>query len=133
MPLQTAELTIENNAEIIYKVGSRKGTTAIAKERNYALKYTVGYTGPTELDSFYGSDGAVKDGVIDPASTTATLIFSNGLSGSDERTITINLSNIYYDEESLPLKGTDMIGEEITAFAKSCTSIVAEDNTATSL
>ena len=131
--MQTVNLTINNNVELTYGIGSRTAVGAIPKKREYNLSFTAAYEDDDWLELAYGQAGSPIDDVVPVANASMTLVFTNGLASSNERTITITLANIYFDQESLPLRDNERLDEDIVAFAESCTSIVAEDNVATAL
>lgn len=132
-PLQSFNLTITNATELVHGIGSRKAKGFIAKERDYELSFTVAYEGNDWIENLFGKTGEPLDGYVPVASSAVTLVFTNGKTGIDKRAITITLANLYFDEASLGLRGTERVDEEISAFALSCTSVVAEDSTENSL
>jgi len=131
--MQSVNLTINNNVELTYGIGSRIAVGAIPKKREYNLSFTAAYEDDDWLELAYGQAASPIDDVVPVANASMTLVFTNGLTLANERTITITLANIYFDQESLPLRDNERLDEDIVAFAESCTSIVAEDATAAAL
>ena len=130
--IDTVDLEMTNGLLPIYSLGSRLLSSIQPGERNFNLNFTVKWNGPVNLDDFYGQDGSPADDTI-ASQSTAVLTFNNGKAGTAQRQIVITLSDLYFDSESIPTSTNEVITEDLTAFAKSFTSVVATDNTATAL
>lgn len=128
--VQSVELTITNNLEMIWGLGSRLATAAVGKIRTYDLRMTVAFSDTTALlTKMLGSTTAPLAGT--PAATTCTLTFTNGGAGTAERTIVFTFANVFLNEHSLPLDVNEITKEDVTAWAHSCTSVVYSNNTIT--
>jgi hypothetical protein len=127
--VQSFELTMNNSLEGVWGLGSRIKTASIEKIREYNLRMTVAFSDVTTLlTKFYGASGNPLDG--NPASTaTLILTFTNGGSGTAERSHVMTLANIYLDENTLPKDVNEVIKEDVTGWALSGTSVVYTDNT----
>ena len=128
--VQTITLTIDNSAELVWNLGSRFGLTPVAKQRKYDMKLSLVYSNPTTfLTKFFGAAGGPLDAT--PASqATLKLKFTNGLTGVDERTIEMNLTNIYFDTYDMTKDVNEILKEDMSAHAWACTNIIYTNNTA---
>lgn len=130
--VQSIELTVNHNLENLYGLGSRLLVNPIEKAREYNFRMNVAFNDVTTLlTKFLGTSSAPSDPNTPSPSATLVLEFSNGLSGTNERTIEMTFANLYLNEESLPKDVNEIIKEDVTGFALSCTSVVWTNNTAT--
>jgi hypothetical protein len=122
--VQNVELTVNNNLEGIWGLGSRIKSAEPAKLRQYELKMTVAFSDVTELlTKFYGASGNPLDG--NPAAQgTLVLTFTNGGSDAALRRFVITLANVYINEETLPKDVNEVIKEDVSGWALSCTSVI---------
>lgn len=133
--VQSFDLTITNNVEYVWGLGSRYSTGTAAKTRNYEIKMTVAFSDVSLLlEKFFGhaSPVAATDlATLNPAGVALVLTFDNGGATTASRKIVFTFANFYLNEHSLPLDVNDVIKEDVTGWALSCTSIVVTNNTAT--
>lgn len=123
--VQSVELTINNNLDGIWGLGSRIKTSQVEKTRMYDLKMTVAFSQNTDLlTKMLGSTSAPATGT--PSSVACVLTFTDGTTS-----IVITMANIYLNEETLPLDVNEVIKEDVTGWATSCTSIVHTNSTQT--
>lgn len=128
--VQNFELTIENDIEMLWGLGSRLATAGTEKKREYNLKMSIVISDVTTFyTKFLGASGGPAVGT--PAET-ATLImtFTNGGAGSDLRSIVINLANVSLDTDDMKFDINEVVKEDVGGHARSCTSIVWTNNTA---
>jgi len=126
--VQSCEITMTNNNEPIYGLGSRFNTSQVPKQREYNVRVTLAFEDPTKiLDLFYGATGAPAATVAEQA--TLILTFTNGLGTTNLRSITFNFADLKIDDESINLDPNEVIKEDVTIFARTLTSIVAINNT----
>lgn len=128
--VQSIEITVNNTLEKVFGLGSRFPSATVEKNREYNLRMTVAFSDTTVLlTKFLGASGNPIAGT--PAeSATLVLTFTNGLSSTDERTIAITLANIHLNEETLPKDINEITKEDVTGWARSGTSVVWTNNTA---
>lgn len=127
--VQNVEVTIANNGEILWALGSRFGQQNVAKQREYTIRMSVAFQdSATILQKFYGGTSGP---VTSPAETaTLNLIFDNGLTGTNQRQVKLAFTGIQFDEESLAQDPTAVILEDAVAFARNLT-LTAITNTST--
>jgi len=129
--VQSFELTINNNLEQIYGLGSRFLTSQVAKIRQYDMRVTAVFKDvSTLLQKFYGN--AAGPSTSTPAATaTLKLTFTNGASSPDTRSIVATFANIFLNEETLPKDVNEVIKEDVSGWGHSCSSIVWTNASAT--
>jgi hypothetical protein len=129
--VQSFELTANNNLESVFGLGSRQLVGMVAKIRQYDIRMTVTFKDVSQLlQKFYG--GAAGPTPVNTPAATATLklTFTNGLLTTNERSIVMTFANIYLNEETLPKDVNEVIKEDVSGWAHSCTSVVWTNNTA---
>jgi len=82
---QNAQISIENNVDMIQELGSRVATAYSPKARVVNLQYDKIVQNSDELNRFYGGGNSPQSTVENE--TEVVLTFDNGLSGSDQRLI----------------------------------------------
>lgn len=133
--VQSIEVSGSNDLELLWGLGSRLASNAVEKKREYNFKMTVAFQDVTTLYTTFLGDAssAYTPSTPNKPAAVATLIltFTNGLSTTSERSVVMTFANIYLDEYSLPKDVNEVLKEDVTGFALSCTSIVYTNNTAT--
>ena len=133
--VQSFELTIKNNLEMIWGLGSRYSTAGAEKKREYLISMSVAFSDVSLLlEKFYGKAhpiAATDLATLNPAGVACVLTFDNGLTVINQRSIVFTFANLFLDEHSLPLDVSEVVKEEVTGWALSCTSIVVKNATST--
>jgi len=133
--VQSFDLTINNNIEMVWGLGSRYATAAPPKTRTYDIKMTVAFSDVTLLlEKFYGKAApvaATELAVLNPAGVALVLTFDNGGTTTASRKVVFTFANFFLNEHTLPLDVNEVIKEDVSGWALSCTSIVVSNNTAT--
>jgi len=133
--VQSIDITINNNVEMVWGLGSRYSTASTAKNRAYDIKMSVAFTNVALLlQHFYGKSGAVAAtdlALLNPAGVALVLTFDNGLTNIDQRSIIFTFANFFINEHSLPMDVNEVIKEDVTGHALSCTNIVVKNATET--
>lgn len=133
--VQSIDLTVDNDSELVWGLGSRYSVAGTPKKRSYDVKMSVVYTDTTLLlQHFYGKSGSVAAtdlAVLNPAGVALVLTFNNGAAGTSSRKIVLTFTDFYLNDHSLPLDPTEIVKEDVTGWALSCTSVVVSNNTAT--
>lgn len=125
--VQTVELTINNNLEMLWGLGSRLATTGVGKAREYNLRMTVVFSQNTDLlTKFLGNTAAPVAGT--PAEQATCILTFTHAAGSS---LVITLANITFDTETLPLDVNEVIKEDVEGSALSMTSAVMTNSTVT--
>jgi hypothetical protein len=133
--VQSVELTITNNVEMVWGLGSRYSTAGPEKTRTYDFRMNVALSDVSLLlEKFYGKAAtvAVTDlATLNPAGVACVLTFDNGLGTTSMRKIVFTFANLFLNEHSLNLDVNDTIKEDVTGWAHSCTNIVVSNGTTT--
>lgn len=133
--VQSIDLTINNNVEMVWGLGSRYSTASVAKTRTYDIKMSVAFSDVTLLlEKFYGKAAPVAAtnlATLNPAGVALVLTFDNGLTLANKRSIVFTFANFYINEHSLPLDVNELTKEDVSGYALSCTSVVVSNATST--
>lgn len=122
--VQSIELTINNNAELVWGLGSRLATTNVGKIREYNLRMSVAFDDTTDLLTKFLGDTSGPKTSTPSSQATIELTFTNS---TDSCVIT--LADVYLDTENIPLSVENLIVEDVEGFALSGTSIVTTNST----
>lgn len=121
--IQSFELTIVNNAEMLYGVGSRFGTAVVAKNREYNFSCTAAFNDYTDLLTYFmnGTNSATAPHAGSGTEiATLELTFTN----DDGDVLDINLTGVHLNEETLPQSPNEVVKEDVTGWARACTNII---------
>jgi hypothetical protein len=128
--VQSVDLTISNNLDRRYGLGSRLLQKLIEGERHYTVRINKTFENSTDmLEDFYG-------GVAGPSATTIAetatliLIYTNGLATTLERSLTVTITGLKSDEHSQNKKTGEVLLENSTWFGRTA-AIIGVDMTAT--
>ena len=111
--IDSVELTVGNNWEVKYGVGSRLAQAAIPKARDISLKFTCKYLDNTLIAQLLGATTPTSTG-SPTAVASSVLTFTNG-----GKTLTITISNGFIEEFSETNNLNDLVTEDFTLNAKS--------------
>ena len=116
--IQNFELTIVNNAEPVYGVGSRFMTKVVAKNREYNFSCTAAFNDYTDLLTYFmdGTNSASAPATGSNAETTLELTFTNDAGDI----LDINLTGVVLTEETLPQSPNEVVKEDVTGWARGC-------------
>ena len=121
--VQSFELTINNNLESIYGVGSRFMADQVAKNREYNFNMTAAFKDYTALmtNFFNGTSSATApDGGSGTEIATLELTFTN----DDGDILDFNFTGITLNEETLPSNASEVVKENVTGWARGCTNVI---------
>lgn len=90
--IQNAQLNIENNTDLIGELGVRTAVAYSPKVRSVSLSYGDVVEDDKEIKRMYGSSTSSSPESHVDNEVSATFQFDNGKSGTDKRSITLNLS-----------------------------------------
>ena len=127
--VQSVDISVTNNQEGVYGLGSRFRSADVSKQFEVSLKLSVAFEQTANLlELFWGGSGGP---VASPGEiATAQLTLDNGGVGTASRKWVINLVGLQIDDESLPQDPNEVIKEDLTLFARQISSVVITDNTA---
>lgn len=121
--VQSFELTINNNAEAVYGVGSRFMTGVVAKNREYNFTMTAAFNDYTDLLTYFmnGTNTATA-----PHAGSGTEIATLELTFTNDAgdILDINLTGVHLNEETLPQNVNEVVKEDVTGWARACTNII---------
>ena len=121
--VQSIEVTINNNLESIYGVGSRFMTGNVAKNREYNFNITAAFNDQTALLTRFlnGTSSATA-----PTTGTGTEIATLELTftNDDGDILDINLTGVHLNEETLPQNVNEVVKENVTGWARGCTNVI---------
>ena len=134
--VQSVDLTITNNMELLWGLGSRYPTASVGKTRTFDLKMTVAFSDVSLLlEKFYGkaSPIAATDlATLNPASVACVLTFQNSSTVDiNQRAVIFTFANLYLNEHSLPSDVNEVIKEDVTGYALGLTTVVVKNATST--
>lgn len=121
--IQSFELTITNNAEPVYAVGSRFMTYVVGKNREYNFSLTAAFNSHTALLTYLmnGTNSATAPSAGSGTEiATLELTFTN----DDGDILDINLTGVHLNEHTLPQNVNEVIKEDVTGWARACTNII---------
>ena len=128
--VQNIDLTITNTAEQIWGQGSRFAQECVVKNRDYTASVSMAFQQTSDLlEKFWGSSTGPADDIDEQA--TMKLKFTNGKTGTDERSISLDFTGVKPADDSLPQNPTETIMEDVSLDMRSLT-VTAVNNTATS-
>lgn len=133
--VQSGEMTINRNLEMIWGLGSRYSTASVAKTRAYDFKLNVVFSDVSLLlEKFFGkaaSIAATDLAVLNPAGVALVLTFYNGGATTASRKVVFTFANLFIDSHSLPIDVNEVVKEDVSGWALSCTDVVVSNNQAT--
>jgi len=121
--VQNFELTINNNAEAVYGVGSRFMTAIVAKNREYNFTMTAAFNDYTDLLTYF-MNGTNTATAPDAGSGTEIATLELTFTNDDGDILDINLTGVHLNEETLPQNIGEVVKESVTGWARACTNII---------
>jgi len=119
--IDSVEISIKNNWEILYGLGSRLGQRAFPKELDYNIKFTLKYIDNENWNKLLG---AATPSSTAGATENATIAvkFMQGTQSAD-----FVFSNFVFDEETMNVDLNQVISEDLSGTAK--TLVITDDRT----
>jgi len=121
--VQSFELTINNNAEMLYGIGSRFGTGVVAKNREYNFTCTAAFNDYTDLLTYF-MNGTNSATAPDAGSGTEIADMELTFTNDDGDILDINLTGVHLNEETLPQNVNEVVKEDVTGWARACTNVI---------
>lgn len=131
--IQSLEITMVNNLEMVYGLGARTGQQLPPKNRAYTGRITRTFEdAATFLEEFYGSATGPVDTTIIAETATMELVLDNGISTSNtgHRSIKFLFTGVKIDEHNMPQDITALIIEDMPIMMRSL-AVTAINATAT--
>jgi len=128
--IQSFELTIVNNAEPVYGVGSRFMTGIAAKNREYNFSCTAAFNDYTNLLTYF-LNGTGAASAPDAGSGTEIATLELTFTNDDGDILDINLTGVHLNEETLPQNVNEVVKEDVTGWARACTNIIYTNDVVT--
>ena len=127
LDVQSLEINIGNNVEMLYGLGSRFATKAVAKGREYSFRISEAYEDDTlALDNFMGSDTQSTTAPANLATLVAT--FTNGLSSTNTRELVMTFASIQLPTYDYTMDINEIIKEDATYWALDCSGAKYTNN-----
>jgi len=121
--VQSFELTINNNLEAVYGVGSRFMSGNVAKNREYNFNCTAAFIDQTALLTRF-LNGTNTATAPDAGSGTEIATLELTFTNDDGDILDINLTGVHINEETLPQNVNEVIKENVTGWARGCTNAI---------
>jgi hypothetical protein len=121
--VQSIELSINNTPENLYEVGTRFKRANIAKQREYNFSINAAFNNPAVLLNYFMNGTNTATNPEDGAGTeiaTMTLTFVN----DDGDSLVFTFTGVTLNEESLTQNIGDIVKENVSGWARGCTSAV---------
>jgi len=121
--VQNVELTIGHNPESLYEVGTRFKKANVAKQRDYNFTIDAAFSDPAVLLNYFLNGTNSATAPVDGSGTeiaTMTLTFTN----DDGDIVEMNFTGISINEESLTQNIGEIVKENVTGWARGCTSVI---------
>jgi hypothetical protein len=115
--IENFEIAFNNNAEMSYGLSSRYAEAVVSKNREYNVSYTAKIKDYIQLKAFLSTSEIA----------TLRMEFVNG-SGDN---LELNFAEFHMNEDTLPTNPTEIIKEDCSGWAHSCTSAVYTNSTET--
>lgn len=129
--VQSAEVVITNNAQMVYGAGDRRGQQCVVKNREYSARVSVAFEDATKaLHLLYGASTGPTTNTVPAESSDLELTFTNSLTQANKRAITMTFTGAHIDEHNLPQDPTALIIEDLAIKMRSL-SVKAENGTQT--
>jgi len=126
---QSVEISIENNAELIFGLGSRLGTGSLFKQRGYKISLVNQFSDASVyLEKVYGAATGPAATQASSEVTTAKLTLNNGLATTSQRQYVFTFSGVKFESDSIPQSLEELITESVEGMAKSL-SVAVTNNT----
>lgn len=112
--VQNFEMTFNNNADLLKGIGSRYAEAVNPKNREYNFKYTIAIQDYSVLEQFHTG-----------TAPSLSLEFTN--CAGDK--VVATFDEIHLNEDSLSANINDVIKEDVTGWAHTCSSVVYTNTT----
>ena len=116
--IQSTDLTISNNVEMIWQLNSRLAQQRAYKQKVYEFKINKIREADVDiLDKFYGGTTALTNPGTPASGASLTIAADNGLGGTSARSFVARFDNIMYDDYTAALEPGEVMKEGATIYA----------------
>lgn len=113
--VQSLELSVTNNSEQIWGLGSRLATQKVWKQRVYDVTINKIREADSDLlDDFYGGTTSLTNPGTPANVATLKLVLNNGKADTEARSLTFELKNLQVADYNSPLEPVEAIKENGT-------------------
>lgn len=130
--VQRIDLSMSNAAEMIFGLGSRKASSYVDKAIEVRGTMVVRMTDSSFLELLYGSSGATSPQESVSEVTGLELLFDNGKTGADKRSVKVILTGLKFENISTTFSAEDIINQNLPFQARQV-KVEATNNQATPL
>ncbi len=123
--IQNFEVSINNDVELVYEVGSRFASDFVAKTREYNFSLSAVIEDFSLLGYFYNGATGTSPGTTAGELATMTLTFTNG----DSHSIVLNFTGVHFNEDSLNHEVSSAVKEDVTGWCNALTNVVYTNET----
>lgn len=132
--VQSVDITFNRNSEGVFGLGSRMASTQLAKQREWSIRASIAYQ--NDIDFFNHTIQGAAAGTTVPITiptemATCVLTITNAGATTALRSLVITFANVMVVKQSLPIDVGEMVKMDVELRARTITSLVATDNTAT--
>ena len=129
--VQSADITFTQGANLLYGLSNAQAVSSYRQLFEITGRFQASWLDVTKLDDVLAQIGQDTATTVDREQASIELVFTNGLSGTSRRAITITLSDIGIDNHSITgIEPVEPVFEEITWQCKSCSIIAENEDTA---
>ena len=121
--IQNIELSIVNNNESVFGVGSRFKTYNAQLQREYNFTITAAFNQPSTLLTFF-FNGTNTATAPDAGSGTEIATLELTFTNDDGDILDINLTGVHINEETLNQSSGAIVQENVTGWARAATNII---------
>ena len=133
--VQDVDISFNQNADHIWGIGDSRASSGVRRMFEITGKFKASHTDSVQLQKVYAQQ---KDTLANTGAGAETLLaeqpslrltFTNGLAGTDLRSIVFDFDGIALDDISVNIEPNEPIFEDLSFQARLC-EVVATDNTA---
>lgn len=119
--VQSWEVNINNNLELLYGIGSRLPIAQAGRMRNVDFRFTKAFDSITEYEMFLG--GVTPSGTTALTPKTITFLADNGVAlGSGKKAVSILLTGCLFNDVGQPVEFDRFVFADFSGFAKAVTT-----------
>ncbi|MBT6439593.1 MAG: hypothetical protein HOK72_07785, partial [Flavobacteriales bacterium] len=129
--VQSADITFTQGANLLYGLDDAQAVSSYRQLFEITGRFQASMVDHTYLDDLLAQIGKDTATTVDREQASIEMVFTNGLTSTNERTITITLSDIGIESHNVSgIEPVEPVFEEITWQAKSCVIVAENEDTA---